>query len=442
MTGETLAIVILGLALLVSLGVSAWALTTKAKAAAEADRLASDAERAESDHDRALAQRDGELERLRSLEADLRRDLDLARETIARSEERLAATESKLSEQAPLESRFADAFKTLSAQMLKESKAAFLEEAKPVFESAHGKQTEALAPIAKTLDATRERLTKLDERVAASSAAGDALREETARLTRALSRPEVRGQYGELQLRRVAELAGMVSYCDFAEQESVRDTDGALLRPDMVVKLPNERVLAIDAKCNTYAYLEAVNAKDDAEREKHLERFARHVTEQAKKLGEKQYWAQWEGSPEFVVMFVPGDHFVDAALSRRPELIETAAASNVVLASPSTLIGLLRAVAVGWREARLADEARELFELGRELHERAAVVFGHASSLGKAIQASVERYNKLVGSIDTRLVPTLTRFEEAGAKSGKALAEVPIVETPVRTLEAGTPLFE
>jgi DNA recombination protein RmuC len=204
------------------------------------------------------------------------------------------------------------------------------------------------------------------------------------------------------------------------------------------VRLPNERVIAVDAKCNTYAYLEAVNARDDAERAEHLSRFGRHVVDQAKKLGEKKYWAAWDGSPEFVVMFVPGDHFVDAALSQRPDLIEIAASHNVILASPSTLIGLLRAVAVGWREAKLAEEAQELFALGRELHDRAETAFAHASSLGKAIAASVERYNKLVGSIDSRLVPTLRKFEQAGVSSGKPLTEPARVEVPVRGLEAGT----
>jgi DNA recombination protein RmuC len=267
--------------------------------------------------------------------------------------------------------------------------------------------------------------------------AGRGLREETNKLTRALSRPEVRGQYGEIQLRRVAELAGMTRYCDFDEQASVRDGEGNLQRPDMVVRLPNERVIAVDAKTNTYAYIEAVNAADDAEREGHLERFARHVQDQAKKLSDKRYWSRFEGSPEFVVMFVPGDHFIDAALSRRPELIEFAAEHGVILASPSTLIGLLRAVAVGWREEKLAAEARGLWELGKELHERAATAFEHAGKLGDSIRQSVERYNRLVGSIDTRLMPTLRKFEDAGAGSAKQLSELGQVEAVPRALETG-----
>ncbi len=151
-----------------------------------------------------------------------------------------------------------------------------------------------------------------------------------------------------------------------------------------------------------------------------------------KKLGDKGYWSAFEESVDFVVMFVPGDHFIDAALSRRSDLIELAAERNVILASPSTLIGLLRAVAVGWREHQLAEEAQELFRLGRELHERAAVVFEHASSLGRAVQATVDRFNRMTGSMASRLVPTLRRFEEAGAKSAKELAEIRQVEGRVR----------
>ncbi len=298
-------------------------------------------------------------------------------------------------------------------------------------------------PIGETLARTREQLTQLDERVKASSASNESLKEETARLTRALSRPEVRGQYGEIQLRRVAELAGMTSYCDFCEQFSQRDDEGNLQRPDMIVTLPNERVIVVDAKANINAYIEAVNAPTDEIREEQMQRFARHTFEQVKKLSDKKYWSMFDGkSAEFVVMFVPGDHFIDAALSRRPELLDVAAQQGVILASPSTLIGLLRAVAVGWREHALTEQAAELFELGKELHDRAATAFEHAGKLGDSIRQSVERYNRLVGSIDSRMMPTLKKFEDAGAKSGKALEGPKAVEGTVRELASGTALFE
>lgn len=293
-------------------------------------------------------------------------------------------------------------------------------------------------PISETLAKTKEQLTQLDERVKASSISNDSLKEETARLTRALSRPEVRGQYGEIQLRRVAELAGMTSYCDFSEQFSQRDDEGNLQRPDMIVTLPNERVIVVDAKANINAYIEAVNAPTDEKREEQMQRFARHTFEQVKKLADKKYWSMFDGkSAEFVVMFVPGDHFIDAALSRRPDLLDIAAQQGVILASPSTLIGLLRAVAVGWREHALTEQAAELFELGKELHDRAATAFEHAGKLGDSIRQSVERYNRLVGSIDSRMMPTLKKFEDAGAKSGKALEGAKRVDGTVRELACG-----
>jgi len=293
-------------------------------------------------------------------------------------------------------------------------------------------------PISETLEATKKQITQLDERVKASGESNQSLREETARLTKALSRPEIRGQYGEIQLKRVAELAGMTSYCDFSEQYSQRDEDGNLQRPDMIVTLPNDRIIVVDAKANINAYIEAVNAPDDTQREAELQRFARHTSEQVKKLADKKYWSLFDGrSADFVVMFVPGDHFIDAALSRKPDLLDIAAQQGVILASPSTLIGLLRAVAVGWREHALTEQAAELFELGKELHDRAATAFEHAGKLGDSIRMSVDRYNKLVGSIDSRMMPTLKKFEDAGAKSGKAMVEPKRVEGTPRELSSG-----
>lgn len=347
------------------------------------------------------------------------------------------------------EARLKEAFGALSAQALKDGRTEFLAQAKPVFEAARKEQHDLVKPIGEVLAATREKLEAIEksrvesfaalyERMDLVTQAGRGLREETNKLTKALSRPEIRGQYGEIQLKRVAELAGMTSYCDFTEQTSVRDSENNLLRPDMVVTLPNERIIVVDAKTPIYAYIEAVNSADDEERERNLDRFAGHVYDQAKKLSDKKYWTQFDGSPEFVVMFVPGDHFIDAALSRKPELLDFAAQRGVILASPSTLIGLLRAVAVGWREEKLAERAGELFELGKELHERAAVVFEHAGDLGRSLRQSVERYNKLVGSIDTRLVPTLKKFEDAGAASAKKLVEIKQVDANPRLLESSS----
>ncbi|MEM9560747.1 MAG: DNA recombination protein RmuC [Planctomycetota bacterium] len=444
----SVASLVLALAVVWALAGRTRALTEAAGLRADAARLGQEVDRAREETERAREHGRAELERAEGArDAGGRRVVELSEE-LARLRERLESAARELGEREQLEKRFTDAFKALSAEALKSSRAEFIEQAKPVFESAQKDQAELVKPIGETLRLTREKLeeiekariesfAKIGEQVQALQGASGGLRDETARLTNALSRPEVRGQYGEIQLRRVAELAGMTGYCDFSEQTSTRDDAGNLLRPDMVVRLPNERVIAIDAKTNTYAYLEAVNARDDTEREQHLERFARHVAEQAKKLSDKRYWSHFDKSPDFVVMFVPGDHFIDAALSRRADLLETAAQQGVILASPSTLIGLLRAVALGWREHSLTEQARELLELGRELHERASVAFDHAGKLGDSIRQSVDRYNRLVGSIDTRLLPTLRRFEDAGAKGTKALVEPKRVDQGVRTIESG-----
>src|SRR6185503_18331786 len=234
----------------------------------------------------------------------------------------------------------------------------------------------------------------------------------------------------------------MKNYCDFTSQASRRDEEGKLSRPDLIVRLPNGRVVAIDAKMNVDAYLDALDAKTPEEAEEHLERYAENVMLQAQKLARKAYWTSFDASPEFVVMFIPGDQLVDAALERRPELIEYAAERNVVIASPSTLIGLLRAVHVGWREKNLSDSAAELFELGRELHHRAAIVLEHAAIVGESIERARKSYNDFVGSIHSRLVPTLRRFEERDARSAKDLPALRPIEGETRCPEPLLPLDE
>lgn len=334
-------------------------------------------------------------------------------------------------------------FKALAADALKGSSESFLKLAAETMRAEHERGAaelekrraavdELVKPIAETLKETRTRLDGL-------AATSGELKDETVRLARALSKPEVRGAYGEIQLRRVAELAGMRAYCDFDEQASQRDDQGRLLRPDMIVRLPNDRMIVVDAKANLQAFLEAAGAKTPEEAELCFDRFARHVDEQVTALSKKQYWAEFDGSPEFVVMFVPGDQYVDAALSRRADLIERAAQQNVILASPSTLIGLLRAVAVGWREKRLDEQAKELFELGKQLHERAVAAMTHVVSLGKAIQQAAQRYNDMAGSLESRLMPTLRRFEESGARSAKELPGLVEVDVRVRALGQDAP---
>lgn len=465
---DTVVVILGGVCLLLGAG-AAWLAWSRGRLLAEAGVLRERAEAAERERD-AGAERAAGLERER--DRLTRRELELSTDA-ARLGEQLSAArgqieqeraharnalverEQSLRERHEAERRLVETklremeellktqFAALSGEALKAAGEQFLRRAEQtlgqrekvtVAEVEQRRQAiEGLVkPIGEVLERTRLQLSALGARVDESKSSAEDLRKETERLTRALARPEVRGQYGEIQLRRVAELAGMTAYCDFSEQVSQRGDDGSVVRPDLIVRLPNDRVVAVDAKTNILAYVEAASATDSAAREQALERFARHVEEQVGKLSGKRYWSAFEGSPDFVVMFVPGDQFIDAALARRPGLLEEAARQNVILASPSTLIGLLRAVAVGWREHGLAEEARTLLGLGKELHERVAVVLEHARGLGRSLNGAVESYNKFVGSVDSRVLPTLRKFEKEGVTSGRELAEPAEIEVRAR----------
>lgn len=349
--------------------------------------------------------------------------------------------------------RLGETFEALSARALRASNEEFLRLAN---EHLDGRRAQSAAdldqrraaidklvqPIADALRRAEDHIGRVEQgnaglavRMRDMLVANQELRAETGRLTQALRKPNVRGRYGEVQLERVIELSGMRRWCDFTVQENLRDADHKLLRPDVVIRLPNGRVVAIDAKTSFDSYLDALDETDDVRREKLLERYAANVAEQVAKLGRKEYWAQLDAL-EMVIMFVPGDQLVDAALERRPDLVEVAAAQNVVLASPSTLIGLLRAVHVGWRERELSDNAEELFRLGRELHERAAITLEHASRVGDALDAAKRRYNEFVGSVDTRLVPTLRKFADKGARSSRTLPELRPIDGDGRKIQS------
>lgn len=482
--------VVLLVALLLALGGAIWSLfvwsfwRSRAQSGeARADAAIAERERVEAllrdrcaDADRELhsarARADESDERVRDLEITLTQaqgELQRASQVHAERERALEDRERQFRElvsqhEQRAESRMREAFATLASQTLNQSSREFLRLAEQKL-SAHAaaslaeidKRRDAVdrlvAPIGQALAKTDEKLAGLEKSFAQDratlaqelrhvGAAGEQLRTETARLVKALSRPEVRGRYGEIQLRRVAELAGMSAHCDFTEQRTLRDAEGDLQRPDMVVRLPGERVIAVDAKTNTLAYLDAHGATSDEEREAHLQRFARHVADQARKLGAKSYWASLADSPEFVVMFLPGDQFLDAALEREPRLIESAAEQGVILATPSTLIGLLRAVAVGWREKRLEEQARELLALGRELHERASVALAHAASLGSRLQQSLEAYNRFVASYASRVEPTLRKFEEVGVRGTRELPELKPIDASPRLFPTDAPPAE
>jgi DNA recombination protein RmuC len=255
----------------------------------------------------------------------------------------------------------------------------------------------------------------------------ETLRRETASLSTALRRPQVRGRWGELHLRRVVELAGLVDRCDFDEQVSTR-TDDQLRRPDLVVRLAGGRHLVVDAKVPLDAFLDSTGAEADDERDRHLVRHARQLRAHVDALSAKAYWRSLPGTPEFVVLFVPGESFLAAALEADGSLLEHAADRRVVLASPSTLIALLRTVAYAWNQQTLAEKTREIHELGRDLYERLSTMSGHLDRLGRSLNGAVSSYNRAVGSLETRVLVSARRLAELGVSTADLATPEPVVE--------------
>ena len=270
------------------------------------------------------------------------------------------------------------------------------------------------------------------------------LRSETGNLVSALrDRPNVRGRWGEIQLRRVVEMAGMLEYCDFQTQQHVATDDGRL-RPDLVVKMPGGGSVVVDAKVAGQAYIESLEAKDDASRLLKLHDHARQVRDHVVKLGAKNYWAQFERAPDFVVLFLPGETFLSAALEQDPALLEDSYGNRVLIATPTTLIGLLRTVAYGWRQETIAESAKEVSDLGRELYKRLATLTEHFSKVGDRLQSAVKAYNESVGSFERSVLPGARRRKDHGISSSSELAELKEIDLVPRTvktpeLPAGVP---
>ena len=262
------------------------------------------------------------------------------------------------------------------------------------------------------------------------------LQRETRNLVTALRRPEVRGRWGELTLRRLVELAGLSEHCDFTEQLHVVGEEGAL-RPDLVVHMPDARDLVIDAKTPLDAYLASLEAPTDEERQQALKRHAQQVETRVRELASKNYWTQFERSPEFAVLFLPGDQFLSAALAERPELLETALGQSVIIATPSTLIALLKAVAYGWRQSAVAHNAALIRDLGQELYRRLGTFNGHLGRMGQRLGSAVEAYNAAVGSLERQVLPQARRFSELGVTADAPLAELEPIGQLVRN--PGTP---
>jgi DNA recombination protein RmuC len=402
----------------------AW-LALRGQASALAARLAGQEERRGA----AEAKRE-ELEQALRAESSRRAGLEA---TLA--EERKSGAE-KLALLDDARAKLSDAFKALSSEVLQSSSRSFLELARTSLEKyqegAKGDLEKRQQAIAELVAPVRESLQRFDarvgeiekeragsysalrEQVAGLAETQKALRSEASNLVKALRAPQVRGRWGEVQLRRVVELAGMVNYCDFTEQETVSGEAGRL-RPDVVVRLPGGKSVVVDAKAPLAAYLDAVEAPDEATRQRKLAEHAKQVKDHVLALSRKAYWDQFQPAPEFVVLFLPGESFYSAALEQDPSLIETGADRNVVIATPTTLIALLKAVAYGWKQQKVAENAREISALGRELHKRLSDVGGHLARVGRSLGGAVEAYNAAVGSLESRVLPSARKFKELEA---------------------------
>ena len=385
------------------------------------------------------------ISRLREEKAKLTTALQLEQRN---HEEKLAALQEA-------REQLANTFSALSSQALKLNNEAFLKLAEENLKQFHTRASGELEkkekaiehlikPIHEALQKTEQQIQGMEkERKEAYGAlhrhlqtmaeSQASLQQETRNLVQALRRPEVRGQWGELTLKRLAELAGMVEHCDFYEQESVQ-TDEGRQRPDMVVRMPDGREIVVDVKTPLDAYLNAIEASDDNQRQQELLRHARNVRNRVTELANKAYWSQFKNAPDFVVLFIPGDQFLSAALDNDHKLLEDALGQHIILATPTSFVALLRAVAYGWRQEQLAKNAEHIKQVGEELYRRLLTFTSHLEKLGKSLDSSLKHYNKAIGSFDRRLLPSAQKFTEMGIASKDEMQPPEQIETAVHSV--------
>lgn len=374
-----------------------------------------------------------------------------------------AVAEERLAALAQAEERLTGVFGKLANDTLSQQSETFLRLARESLgqhqekaSAALGEREQAVAelikPIREALAKTHEQIGVIEKERAESfgsirtqleamASNQDNLRQETHKLVKALRRPEVRGQWGEFTLRRVVELAGMVEHCDFHEQVHTVTEDGAI-RPDLIIHLPDEGQMVVDVKTPLDAYLEATEAETDADKKAAMQRHTRNVSNRVKELAAKAYWAQFDRSPEFVILFIPGEQFLSAALAENPALLEEAMRQRVILATPTSLMALLKAVAYGWRNLALADGADEIRGLAVDLYDRLAVFTNHMLRLGRQLDGGVKAYNQAVGSLERKVLPGVRKFTELGVDPKQPIEDLPGIETGTREITDLSPADE
>jgi DNA recombination protein RmuC len=397
-------------------------------------------------------------EELRAQLAAARQDAERQALALADAQASRAAAEARLQELESARAQLSDAFRSLAAEALAQNNSGFLTLAEQKFQALKESAStdlsqrqqaiqQLLSPLVETLNTyqretaelgTRhvQQITAVGEQLRNLAEAEAALKHETTKLANALSKPQVRGAWGEITLRRIVELAGMSSYCDFSEQMSLA-TENGRIQPDMVVHMPSGREVVVDSKVPLSGFLDALDATSDRGRDEALAKHAAQLRGHVNALSGKQYWEQFTSAPEYVVLFIPNDSFLAAASEKSPELVDYALQKGVIIATPATLYGLLRAVERGWQQQKIAESAQRISEKGAMLHDRLALVVEYFEKVGVGLGKAVESYNQAVGSLESRLLPAAREFKELGAAGKKEIPQLDLVSETPRKMVAG-----